>query len=926
MKWTNRLLLPLLMLSVLLIFYAELALTNRILARGDVFLYFYPFWTAAAEALRAGRVALWNPDLFMGAPFLANSQVGFLYPLNWPLWLTLSPPSAVTASLLLHLAIAAAGAYQAGRRLLELRPAAAVLAGLLFALGGYLTAQVEHVNQIQGLAWMPWQLAVLGSHRRRPGRRTVALLGGLFALQLLAGHTQTAFIAGVGLGVWAMAGGLVHRLTERDAWRPFVLLGAGAALSLPLAAAQLLPTLELAQLSSRQGGLPFNEVVSFSLHPLLVGRSLLPLVQQTLFTEYTAYLPLTALFLAALWLVDGWRAGRRRYLPLVALLVLGLLLALGQFNPLYWLLGRLPGFDLFRVPARWLVWYALVAALFAGAGWQRLREGARPSRRATLAGFGLIGALIVWTLAAHWLARIVPLPAEAPAELPGGWTWLAWSVELAVLGMVSVFDGRWSRFAPVLGALAAVLVLYVAGRSQPAHNPTAPEAFYDVRPAAARLQARAACLVPDVACPPVQHRFISLSDIFFDTGDKVIIEQIYGGQLGAGPLRDYLVAVKQKEIIAPNLSLAVDLQAVDGFDGGVLPLASYSQLAKLLLPAGEQAVDWRLRERLTAVPAQRWLELFDAGYVITDKVGDAWRDGVYFDRQHPVVVDAGATLSVPVSSDFPATALLIWSETGTGMATVTFADGRALTLRPVAVDESLWRVDWDQARVTRELTLDATETAWQVTALTLVNDQESTFLSLVPGPFQLIHSGDIKLYALREPPERAVLLGGWDWAPDRDAALAAIASPAFDPGASVILTGIPPADLTARPPARGAVGEAEIRTYEPERVVVGVETSEDAMLLLKDAAYPGWEATLDGQPIPLWEANGFFRAVHVPPGRHLVAFHYQSGPFAAGVAISLVTLSLIVLAAVISRGWGRLRLLRAPLQVEARSPGGGRSR
>ncbi len=70
------------LIGLVALFFNRLAFSNLILARGDTFLYFYPYWSAAAAALRAGRVPLWNPDLFMGAPFLANSQVGFFYPLN----------------------------------------------------------------------------------------------------------------------------------------------------------------------------------------------------------------------------------------------------------------------------------------------------------------------------------------------------------------------------------------------------------------------------------------------------------------------------------------------------------------------------------------------------------------------------------------------------------------------------------------------------------------------------------------------------------------------------------------------------------------------------------------------------------------------------------------------------------------------------
>ena len=208
------------LLALLLLFFHKMAFSNLILARGDTFLYFYPYWQAAAEALRHGRLPLWNPHLFMGAPFLANSQVGFFYPLNWPLWLLLPTPYAVSASILLHLFIAGWGTYLLGRRALSLSGPAALLAAVLFALGGYLTAQVEHVNQLQGLAWLPWLLWRLEIREWRleigdwrlgvrdwglRGLRVAAAVGILLALQLLAGHTQTTFITGVAILLWLLA-------------------------------------------------------------------------------------------------------------------------------------------------------------------------------------------------------------------------------------------------------------------------------------------------------------------------------------------------------------------------------------------------------------------------------------------------------------------------------------------------------------------------------------------------------------------------------------------------------------------------------------------------------------------------------------------------------------------------------------------------
>ncbi len=168
----------LLLLGLILLFFNKMAFSNLILARGDTFLYFYPYWHAAAEALKAWRIPLWNDSLFMGAPLLANSQVGFFYPLNWLVWWLLPTPYAVSASILMHVVIAGTGAYVLAKRALALEWQSALLTAVLFALGGYFTAQVEHINQVQGLAWLPWLLwAVTPASRRKIGWHWVLVRG-----------------------------------------------------------------------------------------------------------------------------------------------------------------------------------------------------------------------------------------------------------------------------------------------------------------------------------------------------------------------------------------------------------------------------------------------------------------------------------------------------------------------------------------------------------------------------------------------------------------------------------------------------------------------------------------------------------------------------------------------------------------------------
>ena len=74
------------------------------------------------------------------------------------------------------------------------------------------------------------------------------------------------------------------------------------------------------------------------------------------------------------------------------------------------------------------------------------------------------------------------------------------------------------------------------------------------------------------------------------------------------------------------------------------------------------------------------------------------------------------------------------------------------------------------------------------------------------------------------------------------------------------------------------------------------------LLVYLDAAYPGWVATVDGEPVEILLADDAFKAVAVPPGTHRVAFEFHPRNLAvylvgssAGLA---VVLCLLVFAAV----------------------------
>ncbi len=100
-------------------------------------------------------------------------------------------------------------------------------------------------------------------------------------------------------------------------------------------------------------------------------------------------------------------------------------------------------------------------------------------------------------------------------------------------------------------------------------------------------------------------------------------------------------------------------------------------------------------------------------------------------------------------------------------------------------------------------------------------------------------------------------------------------------------TGLPfdPADDSNEP---AAVGRVEITSFEPERVTLETDTQEPSLLVLAEAWYPGWSATVDGASAPCIPANAWMRAVAVPAGRHQVELHFRSRWLLPGALVFLL--------------------------------------
>jgi hypothetical protein len=888
-----------------LAFFWKIALTNRVLAGIDVFAYFYPYRDYVSASLQAGHLPLWNPYLFMGAPLLANSQAAVLYPLHWPL-IWLSAPKQVAWSIVFHIWLAGAGTYLFARRAVRLRASAALVAASIFALGGFLGAQVEHVNQLNDSAWLPWLLLCLDGTATVGRRRWLAMLagGGIVGLMLLAGHTQAAYIVLFGAALFALS-----QREWRSALRKLAALAGMVVLGLVLAAGQLLPTLELSRLSVRSGGLPYNEAASFSLKPQLIFKAFLPpLLWDPLFSEYVAYVGLVGLALAAL---SAWAIVRRRQRgwAFVILAAVGVFLAFGAYNPAYYVLYKLvPGFALFRAPARWLLLYSFGAAILAGlglevvAGWKsppgNLPPPPREGRKLPLPLEERVG--VREELCPE--ANLPPPPAPPPRE--------GRKLPLPLGERVGV-RGKW---APLL-LLLLIAELFLAGRKLAYNQPTAPAAYDSMRSAPAHLLA-------DAASEPF--RFLSLSDILYDPGDLGDLVAMYGDQLSDKALADLLTATKMKEVLAYNLPLRYRLYSVDGYDGGLLPIASYVTLERLFLAEEDIWSDGRLRQQLRHIPPSRLLSLLNVKYVITDKMQDVWIDGVFYDLEHTVPLGT-VSLEPPNVPDLATTDLGIVSyltgsldlEAGTPVARVSITDEQGqthtATLRagehtaeglyqpgtaqhPQAQVGHTWRdneagsdyvavLDLGQTLRPQRIQIESLlpGEALRLRGLTLIDRSTGANRTVTIDPaYRLVHSGDVKVYEHVATLPRAFVVHQATVLADDEAALAALGNPAFDPAQTAILaegqelTG----DITGSP--------AEIVAYEPELVRVRASLDTPGYLVLTDTDYPGWQAKVDGQPAPIVRADLYFRAVALAAGEHEITFHYRPTRTYLGLLLSLL--------------------------------------
>jgi hypothetical protein len=942
--------------AVVCLSVADGLLSDVVAYERDTAVFYFPLMSWVAERLHQGEFPLWTPQVFGGYPIFADGEIGLAYPPALLALLLLPVDRAFVLLRLLHLSIAAVGMFALARAW-RLPYASAALAGLVFALGNFLSAQIHHENIIRTASWLPVMLALveraLQTPYWRPRLRSMALAAGALGLAGLSLHSQLLamdllILAGYGAFRWAVGPlasvGLQRRWLDRfgavvRVCGPIVCLGVA------LAAVQLLPLIELASFSTRGAGIPYGDSAAYSLTPYGLLQLIFPYVfrgqaneQWGLWTHWESYLyiGLAPLVLAIVALVC---VRRREVVGWAAMGGVGIVLALGQYSPinLHYLLWLLPGVSGLRAPGRFTLVVVLAGGMLAAYGLAWLQglalDGPATDRRrlrsllerlavglATLS-VALIGAHIalqVWPDAARAAINVayLSLPRDSypltPNDVLKG---LSWSTNLtnpriagALLGLAVILAALWvwqfghserRRAWPgwpalLVGATAVDLLLFST-----ALHPRESLRTLAAEPAA--IAALAQLPLADAA----PSRILASPVLNLVAADRLAPFSGVQEANGYSSLqfiwhRDYLGRV-----------LYVDDGLLDLWNVRyVLDPARYGTLSSY------RGVSYLPQQALLHGPAgsslsEQQFALSGTSPIVELSFVSALMGAVDVAQGTPVaqvelrngvgaVVGTAELLAgrdaMDWAWDLPSVQPVVRHQR-VESAGVVFERGGSSTERHLSFASFTFEQPIDATTLTLRAVLPRGELAVYGGAAVGADGTAQQLFGRTKTRYREVYvDKEIRVLENTAAQSRAFVVPRARVAASLGTALSEMVHQPFRPDQEVILADDATTQATPLVADRGGQGTARVTAYGADDVRIHTSATGDAWLVLSDTYYPGWTAAVDGQPTPVLRGDVLFRVVALPAGEHDVEFRFEPASIRLGLPISIGALLVLAIA------------------------------
>lgn len=391
-KTQNLMTVGLVLLSLLL-FYPGLFFLRGAWVVGDHAEQHYPWAIYLAENIKQFHLPFITNLLQSGFPIAAEGQIGIFYLPNLLFYFPFPIEAGYAWSILFHLLLS--GIFMAAfLRSLNLSEKAVGFGVLVYLYSSALGGAFYNITSLKVLCWFPAALLAVDA-MWKGGRfhlKAVPVLGFLFSLQILAGYLQFATYA----IFFALLYGILRAWESlEEEKRPFVgvacALGVSVLIAAVLSFPQLILTFKLAMSSNRSGvAESFAYIGSFPPFALicLIFPSLEGLFAGKL---YLGILPLFFVIAA----LSQWP--QKPFRSILILAAISLLLALGQFSPLYVFIVKVLHFHSFRTPIKFIFFLGFFSSVLAAYGIDLLLKGEKERIQKAFSFYA--GALILSILA-----------------------------------------------------------------------------------------------------------------------------------------------------------------------------------------------------------------------------------------------------------------------------------------------------------------------------------------------------------------------------------------------------------------------------------------------------------------------------------------------------------------------------------------------
>jgi hypothetical protein len=699
-------------------------------------------------------------------------------------------------------------------------------------------------------------------------------------------------------------------------------------LGIALAAIQLIPSIELANLGPRST-MSFNDFVNYSLpleqaihliFPYIFGGAndsfyKVPYFGEPNLTELAGYIGLLPLMLAAIGFLTYWNKSLSWFWLIVALFTF--LLILGKATPLSQLMYHLPAYNKFRAPARHSVEMALAVSVLAGLGVASVQKSVASNRlliRTVLVSTGVIGISLlgIFIFSGQLSRKAIDAGVRELTFVP----WLNPTVGIpllifviAVVSLIYWSKSTHSKFQGLLLLLILILDLGSFGW------------FYEWHHGAPSKN----LLTPTVS---TQH----YKEVLNSSQQRML-------PLGSGLVEE----------IPPNISRLWGVPSASGY--GPLILSRVSELLSMT-PAGEVQGNWNHRDN-------RSLDLMSVRYVFVPKPSTVTGDkGVSWSKEDmSISLGTGCgsqepnSVNLQVPARTSATAIGIVSSLGCSAGVfdnakvlrilVSDANGKVVTQNMRAGrDTSEWAYECSdvlpnmqhrkapifESFTTESGSLQTCQGHNYVSILPLENvselksiklewigssgaigikkislidseTQQSYPITILNDATRWHHVEDINqtsVYENLRAMPRAWLVPEVVSAKSEEILNSIKSSKLpdgrlFNPSQVALVKNA----LKFKAPNLDASATAKVVNLSDTQVEVTTNSSSPAFLVLSDVYYPGWKATVDGKNVHLFQTDYVLRGVLVPSGKHVVKFDFKPLSFHVGLGISAASLTLL---------------------------------